>query len=61
MYLVDTDVISAGARSRGLVSPALVQWMDEHSERLFLSSITVVEIEDGIAQARRPGARRKAQ
>lgn len=61
MYLVDTDVISAGAPSRGLASPALVHWMDENSERLFLSSITVAEIEDGIAKARRQGARRKAQ
>jgi len=35
--------------------------MDENSERLFLSSITVAEIEDGIAKARRQGARHKAQ
>ena len=61
MYLVDTDVISAGAPSRGLASPTLVQWMEENSERVFLSSITIAEIEDGIAEAGRQGARRKAQ
>jgi predicted nucleic acid-binding protein len=61
VYLVDTDVISAGAPSRGRVSAPLARWMDENSERLFLSSITVAEIEDGIAKAHRQGARHKAQ
>ena len=34
--------------------------MDQHSDRLFLSAITIAEIEDGIAQTRRKGASRKA-
>ena len=34
--------------------------MDQNSDRLFLSTITVAEIADGIAKARREGARRKA-
>jgi predicted nucleic acid-binding protein len=60
MYLVDTDVISTGAPSRGLASTALVAWMDRNSERLFLSAISIAEIEGGIAKIRREGARRKA-
>jgi toxin FitB len=60
VYLVDTEVISAGAPGRRIVSPALVQWMDETSDRIFVSSITIAEIEDGIAKVRRQGARRKA-
>jgi predicted nucleic acid-binding protein len=59
VYLVDTNVISAGAPSRG-VSSALVEWMDAHSASLFLSAVTVAEIEDGIAKLRREGARRKS-
>jgi toxin FitB len=59
-YLVDTDVISAGAPARREASPSLVLWMDQHSERLFISTITVAEIADGIAKARREGSRRKA-
>jgi toxin FitB len=59
MYLVDTNVISAAAPSRP-VSPALIEWMDAHSASLFLSVVTVAEIEDGIAQARREGATRKS-
>ena len=34
--------------------------MDQNSERLFLSTITVAEIADGIAKSRREGATRKA-
>jgi predicted nucleic acid-binding protein len=34
--------------------------MDQNSDRLFLSTITVAEIADGIAKARREGSRRKA-
>jgi len=33
--------------------------MDRNSERLFISTITIAEISDGIAKARREGARRK--
>jgi toxin FitB len=58
MYLVDTNVISAAAPSRP-VPTALVEWMDTHSAYLFLSAVTVAEIEDGIAKLRREGARRK--
>ena len=59
MYLVDTDVISAGAPSKHRTLPALIHWMDRNSERLFISTITIAEISDGIAKARREGARRK--
>jgi toxin FitB len=59
VYLVDTNVISAMAPSRP-VSPALVEWVDMHSGSLFLSVVTVAEIEDGIAKSRREGATRKS-
>jgi toxin FitB len=59
VYLVDTNVISAAAPSRA-ASPALVEWMDTHSTSLFMSAVTVAEIEDGIAKLRREGARRKS-
>jgi predicted nucleic acid-binding protein len=34
--------------------------MDEHSASLFLSVVTLTEIEDGIAKLRREGARRRS-
>ena len=60
-YLVDTNVISAGssARASAQASP-LVAWMVRHTNSLFLSVVTIAEIEDGIAKARRSGAHRKA-
>jgi predicted nucleic acid-binding protein len=60
MYLIDTDVISAGAPSKVAPAPDLVKWMDEQSAQLYLSTVTVAEIEGGIAKARREKARRKA-
>jgi toxin FitB len=60
MYLVDTNVLSAGAPTNARSMLGLVDWMDRNSERLFLSVVTVTEIEDGIAKSRREGASRKA-
>jgi predicted nucleic acid-binding protein len=59
VYLVDTNVVSAGAPSR-LAPPELVAWMDAHSKLLFLSAVTVAEIEAGVDKLRREGATRKA-
>ena len=59
MYLVDTNVISAAAPSRP-ASTALIEWIDTHSASLFMSAVTVAEIEDGTAKLRREGARRKS-
>jgi predicted nucleic acid-binding protein len=59
MYLVDTNVVSAAAPSRP-ASPALIEWMDAQSASLFLSAVTVAEIEDGIAKLRREGATRES-
>jgi predicted nucleic acid-binding protein len=59
VYLVDTNVILAGAPSR-LASAGLVDWMNTHAALLFLSAVTVAEIEGGIAKLRREGATRKS-
>jgi predicted nucleic acid-binding protein len=40
--------------------PELADWMERNSLYLYLSVITVAEVEDGIAKARRTGATRKA-
>jgi hypothetical protein len=59
LYLVDTNVISAGAPSRA-APPALIAWVDRHSPQLYVSAVTIAEIADGLAKARREGATRKA-
>ena len=58
-YLVDTNVISATAPTAAKRAELMV-WMEAHSPHLFLSAITVAEISDGIAKAKREGANRKA-
>ena len=60
MFLVDTNVVSALAPSRALASPDLVAWLERHTAELYLSVMTVAEIEIGIAKSRRASARRKA-
>jgi predicted nucleic acid-binding protein len=60
VYLVDTNVLSAGAPTKAVASVDLARWMDRHSDVLFLSVITVAEVQDGIAKFRRLGERRKA-
>jgi predicted nucleic acid-binding protein len=60
LFLVGTDVIAAGARARLAARLDVVAWMDRNAEALFVSAITVAEIEVGVARARRLGAGRKA-
>lgn len=60
MYLVDTNVLSAGAPTKAVAVPGLAVWMDRNSAVLYLSVITVAEVEDGIAKSYRQGAQRKA-
>ena len=60
MYLVDTDVLSAGAPGRRERSAGLAAWMDAHSDSLFLSAVTVTEICNGIARIRRTGSASRA-
>ncbi len=59
-FLIDTDLLSTGASSKAQAIPELLEWMDRNSERLYVSVVTIAEIEDGIAKSRRQGATRKA-
>jgi predicted nucleic acid-binding protein len=61
LYLVETNVLSAGAPTKAVATPDLVAWTDRNSAGLYLSVITVAEVEDGIAKSRRLGAQRKAE
>jgi predicted nucleic acid-binding protein len=61
VFLVDTDVISAGSPVRTGSNLDLVLWMDRNSRDLFISAVTIAELSDGIAKIRREGATRKAR
>ena len=55
MYLVDTNVLSMGAPGNRKGAAALAGWLDARSDDLFLSTVTVAEIGEGIAKLRRSG------
>ena len=62
MYLLDTNIISlvAPERNRSDREEALVKWIARQSDSLYLSVITIAEIESGIARLHRMGMSRKA-
>lgn len=61
-YLLATDVVSALAPARGksAIPDALIAWLERHTERLFLSAITAIEVEAGLIQLRRTAPGRRA-
>ncbi len=60
MYLVDTNVLSATAPTKAVPEADLRHWMDRNSHALYLSVITIAEVEGGLARSRRTGAHAKA-
>jgi toxin FitB len=59
-YLLDTNIVSAFAPGKQLISPKIAAWFEHQADRLFLSVISVIEIEAGIRKLRRTGAYRRA-
>ena len=59
-WLIDTNVLSAFAPGKPALAPELGTWFRERGDALFLSTISAMEIETGIARLRRTGARAKA-
>ena len=60
MYLVDTNVLSTAAPTKAVPRQDVLDWMDRNSAGLYLSVITVAEVEQGIARCLRTGAHAKA-
>jgi predicted nucleic acid-binding protein len=62
LYLLDTNIVSADAPTKRQVGvEAFAAWVRTHSGRLYLSTITIAEIEAGIARAIRIEATTKAE
>jgi predicted nucleic acid-binding protein len=61
VYLLDTNIVSADAPAKRQISPdAFAAWVRAHGDRLYISAVTVAEIEAGIARSVRIGATTKA-
>src|SRR5579885_2339111 len=55
MYLLDTNIVSLFDPKRASEAAPVVQWMRDHDPLLFLSTITLAEIEAGILKLKREG------
>jgi predicted nucleic acid-binding protein len=62
VYLLDTNIVSADAPAKRQVgSGDFAAWVRRRGEHLYISAVTVAEIEAGIARAVRIGATTKAE
>jgi len=59
-HLLDTSVLSMLAPGKSALAPELVAWLRHHAEGLFLSAVSVAEIEQGICMLRRTGGTERA-
>lgn len=60
-YLLDTDAVSAFAPGRKPVSEAFSRWMTGSSDRLFISTISIGEVEAGLSKLRRKNELARAE
>lgn len=59
-YLLDTSVLSLLAPGRPSPDEALARWLREHNDALYISAVTISEIEQGICKLRRAGGVERA-
>lgn len=59
-YLLDTSVLSLLAPGRPSPNEAFARWVRERNDALYLSAVTISEIEQGICKLRRAGGGERA-
>ncbi|MEO6717544.1 MAG: type II toxin-antitoxin system VapC family toxin [Novosphingobium sp.] len=59
-FLLDTSVLSILAPGKPSPDETLAAWLREHSGKLYISAVTIAEIEQGICKLRRAGGRERA-
>ena len=60
MFLIDTNIISVTAPGRARHAQTVADWLDVNSTTIYLSVITIGEVEQGISRLRRNGAHQRA-
>lgn len=55
MYLLDTNIVSMLDPRRHAQAPALIDWLERNGASLFLSVITITELDAGVLKLRRDG------
>ena len=59
-YLLDTSVLSMLVPGKPALTSELIAWLHHHADGLYLSAVTVVEIEQGICKLQRTGGIERA-
>jgi len=59
-FLVDTSVLSVLAPDRPALAAEQGEWLRARTDHLFISAVTVLEVEQGIGKLRRLGAAARA-
>ena len=60
MYLLDTNIVSMLDPSRHQYAPELIAWLERNGAGLYISVITITEMEAGIFKLRRDNKKRRA-
>lgn len=60
MYLLDTNIVSMLDPRRHAHAPALVEWMERNGASLFLSVMTITELDAGVLKLRRESKTERA-
>jgi len=55
MYLLDTNIVSLLDPRRHQYAPELIQWLERNGASLFLSVMTITEMDAGVLKLRREG------
>jgi predicted nucleic acid-binding protein len=55
MYLLDTNVVSMLDPRRHAHAPALIDWIERNGAVIFLSVMTIAELDSGVLKLRREG------
>ncbi|MGP0089374.1 MAG: PIN domain-containing protein [Xanthobacteraceae bacterium] len=60
MYLLDTNVVSMLDPRRHAHAPELIEWLERNGASLFLSVMTITEMDAGVLKLRREGKPERA-
>lgn len=58
-FLLDTSVVSAFGPGKPPTGPSITAWFRTNADQLFISAVTVMEVESGIRQFARTGSTRR--
>jgi predicted nucleic acid-binding protein len=60
MYLLDTNIVSMLDPRRSGHAPALLEWLERNGASLFISVMTIAEMDSGVLKLRREGKNQRA-